>query len=153
MGAVAVLVLTAGCALQVENRKPADQLAAERERPAGSEYLGWRVFQDKCARCHGEAATGGAQAPNLLVRMTDVGPRRFASIVLLRYDWEGPTGRARDDREAREAMIEDIMRRRETPQPMPAWQGEPNVTAHILDLYAYLAARSEGRVGPGRPAP
>lgn len=147
----AALALGAGCALQVENRKPAEQLAAERDRPAGSEYLGWRVFQGKCARCHGEAATGSGQAPNLLVRMTDVGPRRFATLVLLRYDWDSADPRTRDDREAREALIEEIVRRREKPQPMPAWQGEPSVSAHILDLYAYLAARSEGRLGPGRP--
>ena len=147
------MVLSAGCTVQVENRKPAEQLAARRDGPMGSEYLGWRVFQDKCARCHGEAGAGGATAPNLLVRMTDVGPRRFASLVLLRYDWDGPTGRARGDREAREAMAEEIVRRRETPQSMPAWQGEPAVSAHILDLYAYLVARSEGRLGPGRPVP
>lgn len=146
-------LLMAGCTVQVENRKPAEQLAAVRDAPAGSEYLGWRVFQDKCARCHGAAGGGGATAPNLLVRMTDVGPRRFASLVLLRYDWDGPTGRARGDREAREAMAEEIVRRRETPQSMPAWQGEPAVSAHILDLYAYLVARSEGRLGPGRPVP
>ena len=152
------LVLASGCAVQVENRKPAGQLAAERDRPAGSEYLGWRVYQDKCARCHGEMATGGtapggAVAPNLLARMNDVGPRRFADLVLLRYDWDGADRRTRDDREAREALIDEIERRREKPQAMPAWQGEPSVNAHILDLYAYLAARSEGRLGPGRPAP
>ena len=34
---------------------------------------------------------------------------------------------------------------------MPAWQGEPVVTAHVMDLYAYLSARADGRQGPGRP--
>ena len=36
---------------------------------------------------------------------------------------------------------------------MPAWQNEPAVQAHVKDLYTYLAARSEGTQGPGRPAP
>jgi hypothetical protein len=36
---------------------------------------------------------------------------------------------------------------------MPAWQGEPRVTAHIVDLYAYLSARAQGTQGPDRPAP
>jgi hypothetical protein len=35
----------------------------------------------------------------------------------------------------------------------PALQGKPRVNAHIVDLYAYLAARAEGLQGPGRPAP
>jgi hypothetical protein len=34
---------------------------------------------------------------------------------------------------------------------MPAWQGEPVVNAHVMDLYAYLSARSEGRLAAGRP--
>ena len=34
---------------------------------------------------------------------------------------------------------------------MPAWQGEPAVNAHILDLYSYLSARADGRLPTGRP--
>jgi hypothetical protein len=34
---------------------------------------------------------------------------------------------------------------------MPAWDGNPMVSAHIVDLYAYLSARAEGTQGPGRP--
>ncbi len=36
---------------------------------------------------------------------------------------------------------------------LPAWQDEPRVNAHILDLYAYLSARAEGRLSIGRPVP
>ena len=36
---------------------------------------------------------------------------------------------------------------------MPAWQGEPKVDAHIVDLYAYLAARAEGFAAYGAFAP
>ena len=36
---------------------------------------------------------------------------------------------------------------------MPAWQGEPRVSAHIADLYAYLSARAEGIQAAGKPAP
>jgi hypothetical protein len=32
-----------------------------------------------------------------------------------------------------------------------AWQDEPPVNAHVLDLYAYLSARADGVAGPGRP--
>jgi mono/diheme cytochrome c family protein len=118
-------------------------------------YLGWRVFTDKCAGCHGPAATGGAQGPDLVARMSDLGPRRFAHLVLVRYDLDDPgaAARARDDAALRDARIDEILQRRDRAMPMPAWQGEPRVSAHILDLYAYLAARAEGRQGPGRPTP
>jgi len=36
---------------------------------------------------------------------------------------------------------------------MAVWQGEPRVSAHIMDLFAYLLARAEGRQGPDRPQP
>ena len=45
------------------------------------------------------------------------------------------------------------MQRQQGALSMPAWQGEPRVNAHIMDLYAYLSARAEGRQGPGRPTP
>jgi hypothetical protein len=35
---------------------------------------------------------------------------------------------------------------------MPAWQDEPPVKAHIMDLYAYLSARADGRQGTGQPS-
>lgn len=142
----------AGCAVQVQNTVPAQVLAAERNQPPGSVYLGWRVFSEKCSRCHGVAGSGGPLGPDLLSRMSDMGPRRFAHLVLVRYDLDDPAARARDDAAAREARVEDILQRSDRPLDMPAWQGEPSVNAHILDLYAYLAARAEGRVGTGRPA-
>ena len=150
---IAPLLAFAGCAVEVQNVKPAQDLAAQRERAPGSVYLGWRVFTEKCARCHGAAGSGSSVAPDLLSRMGDMGPRRFAYLVLLRYDLDEPGARARDDAAAREAQIEDIVQRRERPLAMPAWQGEPRVDAHILDLYAYLAARAEGRIGTGPPSP
>jgi hypothetical protein len=45
------------------------------------------------------------------------------------------------------------MERRDQPLAMPAWRDEPRVNAHVLDLYAYLSARSEGRLGTGKPVP
>jgi hypothetical protein len=50
-------------------------------------------------------------------------------------------------------MTEDIVQRKEKYMlTMPAWQGEPVASAHIMDLYAYLSARAQGTQGPGRPA-
>jgi len=150
--AAAVALLLAGCAVEWENKQAAQEVA-QLSRPSGSVYLGWRVFQDKCASCHGPAANGTANAPDLLPRLRDMGERRFVGLVLQRYDLTQPGTQARSGTAAGEAQIEVIMQRKEAPLSMPAWQGEPRVNAHILDLYAYLSARADGMQGPGRPAP
>lgn len=75
--------------------------------------------------------------------------RRFVNLVLRRYDW---TISASEPELARQALIEDVLTRRQGDVTMPAWEDEPSIKAHILDLYAYLRARAEGTLGPGRPA-
>jgi cytochrome c2 len=146
------LLWLASCALEVENVKPAQQMA-QAAKPPGSVYTGWRVFQDRCAACHGPAATGTAGGPDLLPRVGEMVSRRFVNLVLYRYDWNMPAARAGSESAAREALIEQIMQRQQGSLTMPAWQGEPRVNAHIVDLYAYLSARAQGTQGPGRPAP
>ena len=84
---LAALLAVTGCSVQWQNTQPA-QAYAEQTQPAGSVYTGWRVFQDKCAACHGPEATGTAGAPDLLPRVREMGPRRFVGLVLARYDLE-----------------------------------------------------------------
>jgi hypothetical protein len=79
--------------------------------------------------------------------------RRFVSLVLTRYDWNIPAAQGGSESAAREALIDEIVRRDQGAITMPAWQGEPRVTAHIADLYAYVSARAQGTQGAGRPAP
>lgn len=148
--ACATLVALAGCAVEIENLKSARELEAA-AHPAGSVYLGWRVFEERCARCHGASATGKDNAPDLLARVRTLGPREFADLVLLRYRW--PDIASSDPLAAdRERAVDDVVQRRRGELVMPAWQGEPRVTAHIIDLHAYLSARADGVQGPGRPA-
>jgi mono/diheme cytochrome c family protein len=147
MGALAL----SGCAIEWQNREPARVLANE-DKPLGSVYAGWRIFQDKCASCHGPDATGSKDAPDLLVRARELGPRSFMSLVLKRYDW-GLSTPAGGEASAREAMVDGVMQRKQGALTMPAWQGEPTVTVHIAALYAYVQARSQGLQGPGRPTP
>ncbi|MCK6433258.1 MAG: c-type cytochrome [Aquabacterium sp.] len=149
-GAVLAATLAAGCAVEVQNTQAARALEQQR-RPAGSVYAGWRVFQDKCATCHGAAATGGSGGPDLLPRVREMGAHRFVGVVLQRYDWHLPPAQAATDGAAREALVEQIVARRSGELTMPAWQGEPRVSAHIADLYAYLSARAQGTLGPQRP--
>jgi mono/diheme cytochrome c family protein len=147
---MASIALLSGCTVEVLNTQAAQELKHEAQ-PPGSVYAGWRVFQDKCAACHGPAATGTAGGPDLLPRVRDMGPHQFVSLVLKRYDWShagvppGSTGAARD------AMVDELVQRKNYGLTMPAWQGEPRVSAHIVDLYAYLGARAQGTQGPGRP--
>jgi mono/diheme cytochrome c family protein len=140
-----------GCAVQFENTKAAQELE-RRAQPPGSAYKGWRVFQDKCAGCHGsDAASGLPGVPDLLVRMRGLGPRQFVDTLLTRYEWTVPPAKPERSTPEREAFIDDILQRRKGALAMPAWQGEPRVNAHVADLYAYLSARAEGTQGPGRP--
>lgn len=151
-GAFVSALLLAGCAVDVENRQAAQEVA-RLSKPPGSVYIGWRVFQDRCAGCHGAVATGTAGAPDLLPIVREMGSHQFVSLVLQRYDWNLPVAQASSEGATREAFIEDIVQRKEKYMlTMPAWQGEPVVSAHIADLYAYLSARAQGTQGPGRPA-
>lgn len=113
--------------------------------------LGWSHFQANCARCHGPDATGTDTAPNLLPRVQGMSEARFASTVLQRYQWIIPSSEASSPGAAREALLEDVLRRRNGESLMPAWENEPSVKAHVLDLYAYLNARAGGAVGTGPP--
>ena len=144
--------LLAGCGIDFQNTRAAEELARQ-SKPSGSVYTGWRVFQDKCAACHGASGLGTAAAPNLLPKVRDIGPRQFVDIVLRRYDWNIPADRIANQGAGREALVEQLVQRQDYMLTMPVWQGEPRVSAHIVDLYAYLLARAEGKQDTERPQP
>lgn len=134
------------CAVNFRNAEPARQLAREAQ-PPGSVYLGWRIYEARCATCHGTDAVGPAKVPDLLDRVREMGTRRFVNLVLYRYDWSV----IGDDETTRQSLVEEILLRKEKAFEMPAWEDQPAVSAHVLDLYAYLSARADGVQGPGRP--
>lgn len=139
-------------AVEFENQKAAQEVA-RLAGPPGSLYRGWRLFQEKCASCHGPNATGTGSAPDLLPRVREMGPRRFTGLVLQRYDWNLSPAESHNEGQALDRLIDDILQRKGPVVIMPAWQGSPAVSAHILDLYSWLAARAEGSQGEGRPLP
>jgi len=149
---VSAATFLGACSIDFLNTRAAQELT-QQAQPAGSVYTGWRVFQDKCASCHGPAGLGTAAAPNLLPKVRDIGPRQFVDIVLRRYDWSIPADRIASRGAGREALLEQLVQRQDYMLTMPVWQGEPLVTAHIVDLYAYLLARAEGSQGTDRPQP
>ncbi|HMV64889.1 MAG TPA: c-type cytochrome [Rhodocyclaceae bacterium] len=147
---LALVLGLGGCAVQWQNARAAQEVAKKSE-PPGSVYAGWRVFQDRCAACHGADAAGSAAAPDLRARVRELGERRFVSLVLTRYDWNQAEAIESGPARGSPAQVDEVLQRRKGALVMPAWEGEPRVTAHIGDLYAYLAARAEGTQGPGRP--
>ena len=105
----------------------ADATAAEQCVVDKATYVGWRTFAGQCQVCHGGSALGSTFAPNLLDRFHErVDYPRFVAVVLEGY--RGQVG------------------------AMPAWKGNPNVEPHIDSMYAYLKARADGVLPPGRPA-
>ena len=151
-GALLGALTLPGCSVEVQNIQPAQEIKHQTQ-PTGSVYTGWRVFQDKCASCHGPAAAGTPGGPDLLPRVREMAPRQFVGLVLKRYDWNLGTAQPGKDSPAWDALVDDIVQRKAYMLTMPAWQGEPRVSAHIADLYAYLSARAQGTQGTGRPAP
>jgi hypothetical protein len=148
---LALAASVAACAGDGQDTTPAAQVARA-PGPSGSVYIGWRIFNDRCAGCHGIDAVGGsARMPDLLEHVREMGARRFVNLVLLRYDWSRPVAPDGSEEGARTDLVEQILQRKETPFLMPAWKDEPEVDAHVLDLYAYLAARADGVQGTGRP--
>jgi len=116
-------------------------------------YRGWRAYHSACHTCHGVDAIGTSVAPSLVERVEDLSARQFTAKVLTSYRITLPSGEATSDDSTavREAIIDEVLRRERGDLIMPAWEGESKVRTHVLDLYAYLRARADGALGPGRP--
>ncbi len=118
-----------------------------------STYQGWRVFHSTCHGCHGVDATGTSVAPNLVERIKRLSARHFSTKVLSRYriTISAQAASGDDKTELREKFLQQVMSRERGDVLMPAWEQDPNVKPHLLDLYAYLRARADGALAPGRP--
>ncbi|NKC11520.1 MAG: cytochrome C [Gammaproteobacteria bacterium] len=88
-------------------------------------YIGWRTYHAFCHVCHAQDAVGSTFAPGLLERMREIDKARYLQSLN-----EGYTGQI---------------------GVMPAWKDNPNVNKRYEQLYAYLRARSDGVLPPGRP--
>lgn len=119
-------------------------------------YQGWRVFHSACHVCHGIGAVGTDIAPSLLPRMESLTPREFAERVLTRYRLlqPGDSRAAANPTPDRQAVIDEVIAKKRGPKgriSMPGWERDEQISVHILDLYAYLSARADGRIGAGEP--
>ena len=120
-------------------------------KPDSSTYMGWRLFEARCARCHGRNATGTKRAPDLLPRVKEMSESTFVETVLRRYTWIVPSSEAASETGSGETLVEQVLQGTKGTSIMPPFDGVPAVKASILDLYKYLRARADGSQGPGRP--
>lgn len=88
-------------------------------------YIGWRTYHAFCHQCHAQDAVGSSFAPSLVDKLKDIDKTRF--INSLNNGYKGQVG------------------------VMPAWKDNPNVNKRYEELYAYLLARADGQLAPGRP--
>ncbi len=118
-------------------------------------YLGWKAYHTTCYSCHGVDALGTDVAPSLVERVKLLSPREFAFKVLTRYRIVVPSSETGDDQTAiRDAIIDEVQKQERGKRGeilMPPWENNTTVKPHILDLYAYLSARADGALAPGRP--
>jgi mono/diheme cytochrome c family protein len=90
-------------------------------------YVGWRVFQARCASCHAADARGSSYAPDLTARLRSMEQREFFT-----------------------ALDRGYLGQRST---MPPRGRDPNVAPYYEELWAFLVARRDGRLPPGRVEP
>lgn len=118
-----------------------------------STFLGWRAFHSACHACHGVDAVGTIIAPSLVERVKQLSAHDFTVKVLTSYRLVFPSSEVSGDdpTAVRAEFVEEVLRRERGDLIMPAWEGDQNVRPHVLDLYAYLRARADGALGPGKP--
>jgi len=90
-------------------------------------YTGWLRYSAFCQACHGTGGVGSAIAPDLAQALKSLNERQFETIVSCGLKGNLGTG------------------------VMPAWKDNPNISPYIENLWAYLSARANGALGPGRP--
>jgi methanol metabolism-related c-type cytochrome len=92
-------------------------------------YSGYRRFNSECEVCHGFDGLGSTFAPSLVDSLKTLGYSDFTSIVV---------GGRKDVNTANEKV-------------MPSFGTDRNVMCYLDDIYVYLRARSDGKLGGGRP--
>ena len=91
-------------------------------------YDGWKQFNLNCARCHGEDVLGTTIAPHLIMSLKPDGPIN-----------------------TQEAFVQVVCAGRPE-KGMPAWCALGLEMEKINQIYAYVKARSDAKMAPGRPA-
>lgn len=127
----AVFAMAPGAAAQADAdwsayRKQVQE--APRDTIEANAYSGWKQYELNCARCHGEYGVGTSFAPALVASLKDQGTipdqAAFVSVVCQGRKEKG----------------------------MPSWCELGLEMDKIMNMYAYLKLRADGKVHAGRPA-
>jgi mono/diheme cytochrome c family protein len=86
-------------------------------------YNGFRRYHAGCNHCHGPSGMGSSFGPGLIAALPDIDA--FRRVVL--------------NGQATGASV------------MKGFADDANVAPYVDDIYAYLQARADGALGPGRP--
>lgn len=92
-------------------------------------YNGYRRYGDSCMRCHGPDGAGSSYAPDLTNSLKRLSEDQVKETII--------NGRQNL------ANGQDKV--------MPSFGTVPDVVNYLDDIYAYLKARSDGKLGRGRP--
>jgi len=101
---------------------------APKDTVAPDVYDGWKQYNLNCARCHGEDVLGTTIAPHLILSLKPDGPINTKQL-----------------------FIQTVCAGRPA-KGMPAWCALGMEIPTIEKIYGYVHGRSEGKIGPGRPA-
>ncbi len=92
-------------------------------------YNGYRRYGESCLRCHGPDGAGSSYAPSLVESLKHLDYDQFAQVVI-------------NGRQNVTTSQENVM---------PAFGTTEDVVNYLDDIYGYLKARSDGKLGRGRP--
>lgn len=92
-------------------------------------YSGFRRYHSECHVCHGPDALGSSFAPGLAESLKTMDYEGFMEVVINGRENIGAADNSK----------------------MPAFGLNRNVTCYLDDIYVYLRARSDDKLGRGRP--
>jgi mono/diheme cytochrome c family protein len=125
LSALAASCLTLGAEGQSQPEGVGRKLYVVRDgKVDATTYNGFRRYHAGCNHCHGPDGVGSTFAPSLVAPLAEA--ESFRRIVL-------------------EGSLRGT-------SAMPGYASDPNFAAHVDDIYAYLQARADGKLGRGRPA-
>jgi len=93
-------------------------------------YSGYRRYHSDCHVCHGPDGLGSSFGPALANSLKNLSYDQFVDIV---------TNGRKNVNTANDKV-------------MPSFGLNPNVMCYVDDIYAYLKARADDKIGRGRPA-
>ncbi len=92
-------------------------------------YKGYLYYGDACMRCHGPDGLGSSYAPNLTQSLTRLDKQQVEETII--------------NGKKEVSASSDLV--------MPSFGLNQDVVANLDNIYGYLKARSDGKLGRGHP--